>query len=70
MSGEQTGTVKWFNDQKGYGMITADDYGDDLFVSYKSIMVDGFKTLKVGQKVTFIVENDPRGRQATNVHIA
>ena len=62
-----TGTVKWFNESKGYGFITQDDGGADVFVHYRSIQGSGFKTLKEGQQVTFDVEEGPRGLQASNV---
>lgn len=55
-----SGTVKWFNAEKGYGFISNDEGGDDVFVHFSSIMVDGFKTLNEGQKVTFDVEADPK----------
>ena len=67
------GTVKWFNAQKGYGFITNDANGEDVFVHFSAIQVDGFKTLEEGQKVTFDVESDPkdsRKLRAVNVHIA
>lgn len=54
------GTVKWFNETKGYGFITNDDGGDDIFVHFSSIVGEGFKTLSEGQKVTFDIEQDPR----------
>lgn len=54
------GTVKWFNDGKGYGFISNDEGGDDVFVHYTQIQMEDFKTLKEGQKVTFDVEPDPR----------
>ncbi len=54
------GTVKWFNEQKGFGFIANDAGGDDVFVHFSSIMAKGFKTLKEGQKVTFEIEADPR----------
>ena len=54
------GTVKWFNEQKGFGFISNDEGGADVFVHFSSIMADGFKTLKEGQKVTFEIEADPR----------
>lgn len=55
-----TGTVKWFNPEKGYGFIANDNGGEDVFVHFSAIMVDGFKTLAEGQKVTFDVEQDPK----------
>ena len=67
------GTVKWFNSEKGYGFISNDNGGDDVFVHFSAIQVDGFKTLEEGQKVTFDVESDPkdsRKLRAVNVHIA
>ena len=54
------GTVKWFNAEKGYGFISNDEGGDDVFVHFSAIQVEGFKTLKEGQKVTFEVEPDPK----------
>lgn len=54
------GTVKWFNEAKGYGFISNDDGGDDVFVHFSAIEVDGFKTLKEGQKVTFETESDTK----------
>ncbi len=54
------GTVKWFNAQKGYGFITNDQGGEDVFVHFSSIVTDGFKTLEEGQKVTFDIEQDPK----------
>ena len=68
-----TGVVKWFNSSKGYGFITNDENGEDVFVHFSAIQVDGFKTLEEGQKVTFDVESDPkdsRKLRAVNVHIA
>jgi CspA family cold shock protein len=60
------GTVKWFNDQKGYGFITPEN-GKDVFVHHSAIQGEGFKTLAEGQKVEFTVEQGPKGEQATNV---
>ncbi|CAM3081923.1 cold-shock protein [Lactococcus hircilactis] len=60
------GTVKWFNATKGFGFITAED-GKDVFVHFSAIKTDGFKTLDEGQKVTFDLEDGPRGPQAINV---
>ena len=62
-----TGTVKWFNDAKGYGFITPDDGGEDLFAHFSEINMNGFKTLREGQKVTFNVTNGPKGKQASNI---
>jgi len=60
------GRVKWFNEKKGYGFITKDD-GEDVFVHYSEIEMDGFKTLSENQEVTFELKEGPRGLQATNV---
>jgi len=60
------GTVKWFNDSKGFGFITAED-GTDVFVHHTSIMGNGFKSLAEGEKVTFDVEKGPKGPKAINV---
>lgn len=60
------GKVKWFNDAKGYGFIEHDG-GRDVFVHYSAIQVDGYKTLKEGQNVTFELINGPKGPQALNV---
>ena len=60
------GTVKWFNSEKGFGFISRED-GDDVFVHFSAIVADGFKTLNEGQKVTFDIEEGPRGLQAKNV---
>lgn len=62
-----TGTVKWFNDQKGYGFIRPDDGGKDVFVHHSSIQMKGFKTLNEGDKVSYETENGPKGLQAANV---
>jgi len=60
------GTVKWFNDSKGFGFITAED-GSDVFVHHTSIVGNGFKSLAEGEKVTFDVEKGPKGPKAVNV---
>jgi CspA family cold shock protein len=62
-----TGTVKWFNEAKGFGFISQDDGGDDVFVHFNSIQSSGYKTLAEGQAVTFDVEKGPKGLQASNV---
>ena len=60
------GTVKWFNDQKGYGFIATEE-GKDVFVHHNAIQGDGYKSLSEGQQVEFEVEQGPKGEQATNV---
>ena len=67
MANRQTGTVKWFNDEKGFGFITPEDGGADLFVHFKAIKSDGFKSLKEGQKVSFVPEKGQKGMQASEV---
>jgi CspA family cold shock protein len=62
-----TGTVKWFNDKKGFGFITPIDGSADVFVHHSSIKADGFKTLFEGQKVSFNTEKGPKGPSAVNV---
>jgi cold shock protein len=61
-----TGTVKWFNDAKGYGFISQEG-GDDVFVHHTAIQMDGFRTLKEGERVEFDVTQGPKGLQAANV---
>jgi CspA family cold shock protein len=67
MSNKNTGLVKWFNESKGFGFITPDNGGDDLFVHFRAIASDGFKTLAEGQKVSFDIEMGQKGPQAANV---
>jgi cold shock protein len=62
-----TGTVKWFNDQKGYGFIRPDDGGKDVFVHHSSIQMKGFKTLSEGDKVSYDLGSGPKGPQAEMV---
>lgn len=69
MSERQSGTVKWFNDAKGFGFITPES-GDDLFVHFRAIQGNGFKSLQEGERVTFIVTKGPKGFQAEDVHKA
>jgi CspA family cold shock protein len=62
-----SGTVKWFRGEKGYGFITQDDGGPDVFVHFSAIAGEGFRNLGEGQQVTFDVTQGPKGPQATNV---
>ncbi|HNY29068.1 MAG TPA: cold-shock protein [Candidatus Sumerlaeota bacterium] len=62
-----TGTVKWFNEQKGYGFITPDGGGEDLFIHHSNIIAEGFRTLQEGQKVEFVAAQGRKGPEATNV---
>jgi len=62
-----TGTVKWFNDAKGFGFIKPDDGGDDLFAHFSAINSAGFKSLAENQRVTFDVTSGPKGKQAANI---
>lgn len=65
----QTGTVKWFNESKGFGFITPSDGGKDVFVHYSAIASEGFRTLNEGQQVTFTVQDGPKGPQAKDVQV-
>ncbi len=62
-----TGTVKWFNESKGFGFISPNEGGEDVFVHFRAIVGDGFKTLAEGQTVVYEVENGPKGLQAAQV---
>lgn len=62
-----TGIVKWFNDAKGFGFITPDDGGEDLFAHFSEVRADGFKSLQENQKVSFDVKQGPKGKQASNI---
>jgi CspA family cold shock protein len=66
---QETGTVKWFNDAKGFGFISRDNGGDDLFVHFRSIQSSGFKSLAEGQKVSFSVTRGQKGLQAEQVQV-
>lgn len=61
------GTVKWFNDAKGFGFISPEAGGDDLFAHFSEIKSNGFKSLAEGQRVTFDEKNGPKGKQASNI---
>ena len=62
-----TGKVKWFNDAKGFGFITPDDGGDDVFAHFSAVNSSGFKTLKENQTVIFDIVQGPKGKQASNI---
>jgi len=62
-----TGTVKWFNDQKGFGFITPEGGGEDVFAHHTAIQMNGFKSLKEGQRVEFEIRQGPKGKQAANI---
>ena len=64
------GTVKWFNDSKGFGFVTPDDGGDDLFAHFSAIVEAGYKSLKEGQRVSFDVTDGAKGKQASNIQSA
>jgi CspA family cold shock protein len=63
----QTGTVKWFNDSKGFGFIVPDGGGSDLFAHFKDIQGDGFKSLAENQRVSFVRASSPKGDKASNI---
>jgi CspA family cold shock protein len=65
-----TGTVMWFNDSKGFGFITPENGGEDLFAHFSAIQSQGFKTLKEGQRVSFDITTGPKGQQASNIRAA
>lgn len=65
-----TGKVKWFNNAKGYGFILSDEAGEDLFAHYSSIQMEGYKTLKAGQPVTFDIIRGEKGLHACNIQLA
>ena len=69
MSERITGTVKWFNSEKGYGFLSQEN-GPDVFVHFSAIQSDGYRTLNEGQRVEFSIERGPKGLQASNVSIA
>jgi CspA family cold shock protein len=69
MSQQETGTVKWFNDAKGFGFISRDQGGTDLFVHFREIQSQGFKSLAEGQKVSFTATQGQKGLQASQVHV-
>ena len=66
----ETGTVKWFNDAKGFGFITPDSGGEDLFAHFSAIQAGGFKSLQENQRVSFDVVAGPKGKQAANIQAA
>ena len=69
MSAQQTGVVKWFNEAKGFGFITPDDGGKDLFAHFSAIASQGFRTLAENQRVSFTADVGPKGPQAANIQV-
>ncbi|KGK34044.1 cold-shock protein [Taylorella equigenitalis] len=69
-SNRVTGTVKWFNDTKGFGFVTPEGSNEDLFIHFSSIQMEGFKTLKENQKISFEITEGPKGKQAINTQPA
>ncbi|EPH5254778.1 cold-shock protein [Vibrio cholerae] len=69
MSNKSTGSVKWFNETKGFGFLSQDNGGDDVFVHFNSTVSTGFKTLAEGQKVSYLVEKGKKGLQAAEVTV-
>ncbi len=65
-----TGIVKWFNNQKGFGFICPEEGGEDIFAHFSSIVMDGYKSLKAGQKVLFEINHGPKGLHAMNIRSA
>lgn len=65
-----TGTVKWFNNAKGYGFLTPENGGQDVFIHFSAIEMDGYKTLKEGQTVEYELQDGPKGLHAQHVHMA
>ena len=64
-----TGTVKWFNDSKGFGFITPEDGSADVFAHFSAIKSEGFRSLAEGQQVTYEIESGPKGPQAANIQV-
>lgn len=65
-----TGIVKWFNDSKGFGFITPEGGGEDIFAHFSAIQSNGFRTLTEGQRVSFDITTGPKGKQASNIQVA
>lgn len=65
-----TGTVKWFNNSKGFGFISQEETGEDIFAHYSTIAMEGYKTLKAGQTVNFDLHQGPKGSHASNIILA